>query len=137
VDLRTELGADPSEVSRARHLVADCLLSWGLDAETREIAVLLVSELVTNALRHGQPPLWLGARTGRDGLRVEVHDGLGAATPVLRDIRPDEPGGRGLRLVDALAGSWGATADGDGKVVWFLLPDPPAGDLPALVEPGP
>jgi len=120
VELRTALRDDPGEVSRARHLVAAGLDRWGVpDADG--VAALLVSELVTNALRYGEQPMRLVARRAGHGLRVEVHDGRPGEAPRLRNPAPDSPSGRGMMLVDALAARWGWSEFGGSKQVWFEL----------------
>ena len=85
-----------------------------------------MSELVSNALRHGAPPYSLAIRRWGDGLQIEVHD-HGAGVPQ----RPDQPvpshhqSGRGLLIIDALAAEWGYDPDEPdgtgGKSVWFRL----------------
>ena len=115
-----DVGAHPAQVGQARRIVAEHLVEWGLDGDTRDVAVLLVSELVTNALQHGRQPMRLVADNGPDTLRVEIYDG-GDGRPAIRPVRADEPGGRGLRLVDALATRWETTLGPDGKCVWFEL----------------
>ncbi len=119
MELRTMLGRDPAEVSHARHMLAEELVRWGFTED--DVAVLLVSELVTNALVHGTPPVALHARRTSDGLRVEVYDRAAATQPVVRDTPLDVPGGQGLRLVEALASRWGWTPADGGKSVWFEL----------------
>jgi anti-sigma regulatory factor (Ser/Thr protein kinase) len=121
VQLATDLGVHPSHVGLARRLVSARLSDWQINGEAGEYAVLLVSELVTNAMRHGGEPIRLVADLTSSGLRVEVYDGNCDAFPAIRDIRPDAPGGRGLRLVDALADRWGTVEVGDGKCVWFEI----------------
>ena len=122
MQLETELGVHPSHVGLARRLVSARLDDWQLNDEAGEYAVLLVSELVTNAMRHGGEPIRLVADITPSGIRVEVYDGNSDAFPAIRDIRPDAPGGRGLRLVDALADRWGTTeVAGSGKCVWFEI----------------
>lgn len=122
-----DVGAHPAQVGQARRVVAAHLVEWGLDGETREVAVLLVSELVTNALQHGRQPMRLVAENGPTRLRVEIHDG-GDGRPAIRPVRADEPGGRGLRLVDALAARWETTLGPNGKCVWFELDTEGAAD---------
>ena len=124
MDLHAELGAESDQVRHARHLVADRLPGWHLDADAAETTVLLVSELVTNALRHGRPPFVLTARPTPTGVRVEVHDADNGMFPALREVQPDRPGGRGLRLVEVLADRWGAESSEDGKLVWFEIDRP-------------
>ena len=121
MQLATDLGVHPSHVGLARRLVSARLSDWQINGEAGECAVLLVSELVTNAMRHGGEPIRLVANITASGLRVEVYDGNVDAFPAIRDLRPDAPGGRGLRLVDALADRWGTIAAGEGKCVWFEI----------------
>ncbi|MBV2355518.1 SpoIIE family protein phosphatase [Streptomyces sp. J2-1] len=110
------LDADPREVARARRLVRDRLREWGLP-QAVETAELLVSEVVTNAVRHGSGPV--GLRVVRtDALLFEVTDGE-PALPDMREPRPDDEAGRGLRVVSRLAREWGATTSGHRKTVWF------------------
>lgn len=116
--LRSDLGSDPRQVSYARRMLAEYLADWGVTGEQREVAVLLTSELVTNAILHGTPPLRLVAVSVGSGVRVEVHDG-GDAAPLVRDTELDSVGGRGLRLVEALSARWGTTGADPGTVVWF------------------
>jgi anti-sigma regulatory factor (Ser/Thr protein kinase) len=122
--LEAVLADDPAEVGRARGLSTDYLRHLGSQAP--EVAVLLVSELVTNAIRYGRPPILLRAFPNGPGLRVEVTDGERrapmAGRPSMDAARGDVPeGGRGLLLVEGLADRWGWSAMGRGKVVWFEL----------------
>lgn len=108
--------ADPCQVRQARTQARDVLAGWGLHdhAETVE---LLVSELVTNAVRHGSGPVTLRLlRTGR--LLCEVYD-TERELPVLVSSGPDEEHGRGMQLVSRLADRWGTSRTAGGKVVWF------------------
>jgi anti-sigma regulatory factor (Ser/Thr protein kinase) len=119
-ELRATLSADPEQVAEARRLVAGYLRDRG--EEDGEVAVLLVSELVTNAILHGRAPLELRAQPAGAGVRVEVHDHERTRPPILRhDDDLTEPGGRGLQLVDTLADRWGWAENDCGKVVWFEL----------------
>lgn len=119
------LPRDPSSVPQARRLVRTRLAGWGL-AEHSDIAELLASELVTNALHHawGQPILTLSLQG--DTLRCEVAD-ANPALPHLSHAHHDDEGGRGLYLVDRLSCSWGSDRAPEGKVVWFDLPAQPRG----------
>ena len=120
VELRATLSAEPEQVAEARRLVSGYLHERG--EEDGEVAVLLVSELVTNAILHGRAPLELRAHTEGAALRIEVRDQDPARPPVLRtDADLDEIGGRGLQLVDTLADRWGWSEEDHGKVVWFEL----------------
>jgi anti-sigma regulatory factor (Ser/Thr protein kinase) len=120
VELRATLSAQPEQVAEARRLVAGYLREQGDD--DGEVAVLLVSELVTNAILHGRAPLELRAQALGSAVRVEVQDQDPARPPVLRhDVDLTEVGGRGLQLVDTLADRWGWAERDGGKVVWFEL----------------
>ena len=123
VELRAVLDAHPEQVAHARHLVSE-YLGEGADVRVdREIAILLVSELVTNAVLHGVSPFELRAVQSRTGLRVEVRDHNGSTAPVLRLGDGLAESGRGLQLVDTLADRWGWSEDGGSKVVWFEIGD--------------
>ncbi|SHK69307.1 ATP-binding SpoIIE family protein phosphatase [Actinacidiphila paucisporea] len=104
---------------RARRLVRQALRRWDLEDQL-EAAELLVSEIVTNAVRYAERPITLRLlRT--DVLRCEVGDDA-PLLPRMRHAAPEEEGGRGLYLVNRMAQRWGATRLGAGKVVWFELP---------------
>lgn len=112
---------------RARRLLREQLAGWGLDEGVRDLAALLLSELVTNSVRHATRPTGRLIAVGAEFapgwlLRVEVAD-ASEAQPVLRtDPDPDTEGGRGLLLVAALAADWGTYPRRHvGKVVWFTL----------------
>jgi anti-sigma regulatory factor (Ser/Thr protein kinase) len=115
-----ELPADRTAPSRARRFVADTLASWNVSREVVADAVLLVSELVTNALLHARsaPSVELTRTDGR--IRVVVFDDSPLA-PRRRYYATTAVTGRGIALVDALASRWGTERDGDGKFVWFEL----------------
>lgn len=83
-------------------------------------AVLLVSELVTNSVKHGGPPVVVAVECDGEALRVRVRDGS-PASPTPRSAEWDEETGRGLALVESLSAAWGVDADGDGKHVWFTI----------------
>ena len=108
-----------SEVARARRLAVEWAERTGCDADD---AALLVTELASNALRHGGPgvDLWVRPCAG-GGLRVELIDGRADALPRLRRPEADEEGGRGLLIVAALARDWGTGRLSAGKCVWFEL----------------
>ena len=90
-----------------------------------DIAVLLTSELVTNAIRHTRTAVQVGVLTADDDLLVCVGDRLADSAPLVpRPSSGDRPGGRGLALVNQLADSWGTTAYPGGKTVWFVLRSP-------------
>ncbi|EPH43680.1 hypothetical protein STRAU_3254 [Streptomyces aurantiacus JA 4570] len=104
--------------ARARRLARSALERWGL-TDLNDAVELLVSEVVTNAVRYATRPITLRLlRT--DVLRCEVGDDV-PQLPRLRQARATDEGGRGLYLVNRLARRWGATRLSTGKVVWFEL----------------
>ena len=112
------LPSDPTSVARARELACGWLLARGLD-DLIDTTELLVSELATNALRHGRGNIRL--RLLRDTKLVcEVWDN-GYAQPRQRRARDTDEGGRGLQLVSMLADRWGSRRTPSGKTVWFEL----------------
>ncbi|MFE1559629.1 SpoIIE family protein phosphatase [Streptomyces sp. NPDC058734] len=114
---------DPEETApgRARRFARRALARWGLE-ELSDSLELLVSEVVTNAVRYAERPVTLRLlRT--DVLRCEVGDDS-PQLPRQRRARETDEGGRGLFLVNRLARRWGATRLSSGKVVWFELPLP-------------
>ncbi|MYW03118.1 SpoIIE family protein phosphatase [Streptomyces sp. SID3343] len=115
------LPAEPAVVSRARELTRKTLTEWNLEALV-DITELLVSELVTNALRYGAGPIRLRLLRGR-ALLCEVAD-AGTTLPRMRESEDTDEGGRGLQLVNQLAERWGSRKSGHGKTVWFELPLP-------------
>ncbi|GGV35917.1 hypothetical protein GCM10010277_22030 [Streptomyces longisporoflavus] len=117
------LALDPSEVSRARDLVRGRLITWSRE-DRSETAELLVSELVTNAVRHSRGRR-VELRLVRSGptLICEVEDD-DHTLPTLLSAGPDDEFGRGLRIVSVLAKEWGTSRTSRGKTVWFELASP-------------
>ncbi|MFJ7199523.1 MULTISPECIES: SpoIIE family protein phosphatase [unclassified Streptomyces] len=112
-----QLALDPREVARARRLVQGKLLDWELP-DAVEAAELMVSELVTNAVKHGRSH-HIGLRLVRTGaLLCEVSDDEPAPATLLDAASHDESG-RGLLLVSSLAREWGTSTTAHGKTVWF------------------
>jgi len=98
-----------------------------LDGETRALGVLLTSEVVTNALVHGVPPLTVTVVCGAGLVRVEVVD-QSPQMPVRLAGGPDATRGRGLLVVEALSSRWGADPLPEGgKAVWFEVAPAAAG----------
>jgi anti-sigma regulatory factor (Ser/Thr protein kinase) len=114
----------PQAVGVTRAQLARLLPMWGM-ADLVDAAVLIASELVTNALRSHRPVRFT-ARAAGGGLRIEVHDQCSEPPRPCRATPYDEDG-RGLLLVAAYADRWGHTPMDDGKIVWATLPktDPP------------
>ncbi|MFD5876680.1 SpoIIE family protein phosphatase [Streptomyces sp. NPDC060322] len=116
-----DLVADPAVVSKARKRASAQLVAWGLD-DAVFTTELVVSELVTNAIRYGGDPIRL--RLIRDtALICEVVDGSSTA-PHLRRARIFDEGGRGLLLVASLTERWGTRYSGTGKTIWAEQPLP-------------
>ncbi|AJT64641.3 hypothetical protein T261_2970 [Streptomyces lydicus] len=116
------LAPEARSVARARELARDQLTDWGLQ-ELVDTTELLVSELVTNALRHGHGEIRLRLLLDRT-LVCEVWD-ADLAQPRRRRARDTDEGGRGLQLVGLLSAGWGSRRTPRGKTVWFelALPD--------------
>ncbi|MFF3561278.1 SpoIIE family protein phosphatase [Streptomyces sp. NPDC002574] len=109
------LSADPSGVASARRTVADQMARWGLDAAAFTTE-LVVSELVTNAIRYAAGPIQL--RLIRDAALIcEVSD-TSSTAPHLRRARTYDEGGRGLLLVARLTDRWGTRQTCTGKTIW-------------------
>jgi anti-sigma regulatory factor (Ser/Thr protein kinase) len=144
---RCKLPADLIAAARAREHVSAVISAWELpvDVDVLDVAVLLTSELVANAITHGQQvqspnggpalagdraagsePIMLSVRCNRGELRVEVHDRSSdmpvlPPTDALAQAWAESETGRGLMLVDALADKWGFYRTPAGKAVYFIL----------------
>ena len=106
---------------RARVLLRRACLDWAL-GNAYDDAALVVTELVTNAVRHTGTPCRITVTLDGDGLRLAVRDG-GPLPPALLD---DRQRGAGLRVVTTLAEHWGVVPHADGKTVWARFPPRPA-----------
>ncbi|MFF8935450.1 SpoIIE family protein phosphatase [Streptomyces paradoxus] len=110
-----ELPADPARVAEVRASAMRWLSDWGLD-ETGFAVELILSELITNAIRHGAAPIQVRLLYGKT-LICEVSDASNTA-PHLRRAATTDEGGRGLFLVAQLSQSWGTRYLPQGKVIW-------------------
>ncbi|MGW4030613.1 ATP-binding protein [Streptomyces sp. NPDC004838] len=124
LQVQLEVGPDPAEVGRARRWARSRLVGSGIedDEPLAETLILLISELVTNAVVHTGCPAVLrmlfGAGVAEAGtVRVEVADNC-SRPPRRRAAEDDETNGRGLELVDGLADRWGWEREGSGKAIW-------------------
>jgi len=121
-----DLAPLPTAVSSARLHARYVVTEWGFRAIARDCE-LIVSELVTNGVRHaaqvpGRPPVRVRLSGRGRGVQIEVWDASNDLPERGRDAPPDEPGGLGLVLVDALADRWGAyRTEGGGKVVFAVI----------------
>ncbi len=117
MELRIPIEHSPAAVGKARQTLGRMIEAWNLDSVYDDLEIV-ASEMVTNAIRHGTPPIEFRIITGDGYLRLEVHDGSPQALPEPRDAADDDVGGRGLALIDALSSEWGFEVHANGKVVW-------------------
>jgi anti-sigma regulatory factor (Ser/Thr protein kinase) len=127
---RVRLTAGPAAAGEARSHVREAIGAWDVPVDS-SVAILLTSELVTNAIRHeaGQTITLAVARL-RGQLRVDVHDSS-YSWPVVLEASADAEAGRGLMLVATLSDEWGFYRTPAGKAVYFTLafaPDVAEGD---------
>lgn len=117
--VRVDLPADSEAPGRARRATREALDGWQLSALVDSV-VLVVSELVTNSVRYGRPPLHMVLTRRSQSVRVDVHDAVPAAPPLGDDpTSVDAESGRGLLIVTAVADSVGVErVPGDGKHVF-------------------
>ena len=123
---RIPLLADLAAAAGARSVVEDAIRTWRVPVDA-DVAVLLTSELVTNAVTHTAPAaetfVLLTIACDAAGLRVDVHDGS-ADLPVVDDAPAEAETGRGLLLVTSLSAEWGFYRTPAGKAVYFTLKFP-------------
>lgn len=124
LDRRNRLVASAAGVSGARRFVRAAVDAVGTTPEAAEIAVLLASELASNAVLHARTTIEVRVMASARWIRVEVRDGS-KVLPAPQDHHDDSMTGRGLDLVASLASAWGAEPDPVGKVVWFEVGEPP------------
>ena len=111
---------DPSAPAQARAAVAECTRRMGLNGMSDDLA-LVVSEMVTNAVRHAAPPVSVEIEASEDDVVVAVCDGS-PDRPVPREADDDAEGGRGMLLVNLLTVDHGVRPQPPGKTVWARLP---------------
>ncbi len=125
-----ELAVSPAAVRTARHWAASVLAGSdpGSGNELVDEVVLLVSELVTNAIeaastmrQSAKPRVWLAIAGSCEAVRIEVHDSAQVAVPATCHRDDYEESGRGLEVISALATTWGWQPEPCGKVVWCEL----------------
>lgn len=108
-------------VAQARSFVRDRCLDAGVAESVCDSAVLMVSELVTNAVEHARSHVELVVGVTPRAVRVEVAD-TNASLPAIQRADNGAVHGRGMAIVDSLASTWGVRPAGRGKAVWFELP---------------
>lgn len=116
---------DAASAALVRSHLARDLASYDLPADAIEDAVLVASELVGNAIRHaaaaGSTTLAVSWDVDSSGIRVYVGD-PSDKQPEVRNAGDDDPGGRGLMIVDAMCDQWGVERGDRGKTVWAHVP---------------
>ena len=120
VNATVSFGADLESTTAARRFAERTMADWSVDGARFETARLLVSELVANAVTHAVTDVTLQLDLSPERLRVEVRDGADGE-PRARRPHHDDPTGRGLMIVEALADRWGVEPTPPGKTVWFEL----------------
>lgn len=123
------LRADAQAIGEARELTGECLVSLGLRLALVDDAVLMVSELVTNALLYGLPPFELVIHEDVEEVICMIVDS-GHCLPIARDAQPDDEHGRGLSIVASLSNGLHGCVPQEfvtepglvGKATWFALP---------------
>ena len=119
---------DASSVGVARRRLVSDLIGAGICGAAITDAALVLSELLSNALRHATPLPGSGLRVAwsqqAGSVRVSVSDGGAQTLPELGEPNPSTTGGRGLRIVDRLSQCWGTRSDDDGTTVWAEVPVP-------------
>jgi anti-sigma regulatory factor (Ser/Thr protein kinase) len=107
----------PDAVMHARRFTARTLKSWGVPEE-RDVALLVVSELVTNAIAHTRGEVRLNLTLSADRLRIAVNDASPRSPVKPGNVDWEATGGRGLLIVEAMTAAWGSVPLSGGKQVW-------------------
>jgi anti-sigma regulatory factor (Ser/Thr protein kinase) len=118
----------PSSVAVARQRLISELAAAGLREQSVGDAALVVSELLSNAIRHAAPLTGTQVRVAwtldHDALRIAVSDAGNGQLPHITEPAPNDPGGRGLGIVETLSDRWGVLREDGMTTVWALLPAP-------------
>lgn len=119
----TRLALAPSAEagSLARRTLRQLFAAARVDRDTSETAVLLATELVTNAVEHGRGSAYLDATVEAGAIRLEVTDSSTVEPRPNTEVSDLDERGRGLILIDALASRWGVRPQPEGKTVWCEL----------------
>ena len=117
-----DLLPEPASAGAGRRAVTQVLTDWGISAETVGDAVLVVSELVTNAVLHAPSGHTLSLEVSMSGrvLRVSLSDSS-PASPRWRSPSGQDEGGRGIGILDTLSTRWGVAERPGGKALWFEI----------------
>jgi anti-sigma regulatory factor (Ser/Thr protein kinase) len=125
------LPAAPASVAIARRRLTEELLAFGVFDTAVADAALVISELLSNAIRHARPlhGSWLRVAWTVDGgsIEVAVSDGGSPTRPRPAHAPRSSLGGRGISIIEHLSRAWGVRADEGMLTVWAVLPAPPAG----------
>lgn len=125
-EVQVDLPADLTAPREARAATRRVLPAWRVSG-LLEPVLLVVSELVGNAVRHGRPPVDMKLRRSGRGVRIDVHDD-DATEPVVPTADHAAESGRGMLLVDAVSAEIGVEqVEGDGKIVWARVEPEPDG----------
>jgi anti-sigma regulatory factor (Ser/Thr protein kinase) len=111
----------PTSPARIRRALRAAFAQWEIPSETAEDALLVVEELVANAVDHARTPFRLTVRHVGPTLRVTVRDGA-PGPPDVRPFSTQASRGRGLQMIEALSSRWGWRPTAAGKAVWAVLP---------------
>ncbi|HEX6580962.1 MAG TPA: ATP-binding protein [Actinomycetota bacterium] len=122
----TELRAGPRTPAEARSFLSEAIEDLDVDVD-RAAAILMISEVASNAARHGKEPIHISVSAEEEGFRVSVFDrGAGFDPEDLSfdgglSVEPLAEGGWGLQVVHNLSSEWGVKRPDDGTEVWFRL----------------
>ncbi|MEI2716777.1 MAG: ATP-binding protein [Candidatus Nanopelagicales bacterium] len=116
-----DLPDGPQAAGQARRLVRD-VLETVRATHLLDDALLIVSELATNAVRYGTGPISAHISIDDHALTIAIQDGRASDLPYPKILTQTEPDGRGMHLVSAMASRWGWDRDQDSKVVWAEIP---------------